>query len=256
MAAIASYPVYTYNILPFGTENGATLVASVISADTTATALLLNCAPGVDGGPTDQCALTDARVTFGPWAQMTPPPNANTGVWDAQMVLTDDVVPTITTTIPTDSPTPKPDETTLEDLPTSLSVHCDITGTTIPAACTWTQVGATDSAPLTITRTGTGLNIFAPTPVPIYITAGVDKLDALASSDTPSNITTNPSNGITTQTSNSSSRATGAPSISSQNTTTTPSATAPVHTGAASSSRGVHLGSIGLLVLAASVLFL
>jgi len=113
----------TVDLLLFNTEPyplGPALGASVLYANPTATAYVLNC---MNGTNPDACGTYNQSVTIGPWAQTSA--GAATGVYDAYINLS------------TQSAT--------------VSVHCDMSST-VPATCTMTQnLGGSDMPGATAT---------------------------------------------------------------------------------------------------------
>ncbi|KAK5122834.1 hypothetical protein LTR85_003749 [Meristemomyces frigidus] len=144
----------TTSLLLFNTDPQP-LVASVISADATATAFLLNCRQGTDS---NDCGTYDESVTIGAWAQTSPAPASTaSGVYDVLVSMD-----TFT-----------------------LSIHCAMSAT-VPATCTEVNIGGNNDGTPTVTFTspatddednGWGY-------LPVTITAGQEKLAAVSASAT------------------------------------------------------------------------
>ncbi|KAK4550728.1 hypothetical protein LTR36_000307 [Oleoguttula mirabilis] len=142
----------TTSLLLFDTDPQP-LVASVISADATATAFLLNCREGTDS---DDCGIYDASVTVGAWAR-TSPSAASTG---ASQVY---------------------DYFVSEDTWT-FSIHCGMSAT-VPATCTQINIGGNDGTPtITFTSPATDDGDEGWGYLPVTITAGQEKLAAATAS--------------------------------------------------------------------------
>ena len=143
----------TVDLLLFNTEPyplGPALGASVLYANPTATAYVLNCMNGTNPAA---CGTYNQSVTIGPWAQTSA--GAATGVYDAYINLS------------TQSAT--------------VSVHCDMSST-VPATCTMTQnLGGSDMPGATATAAvwttpASNYSAFSWGYMPVTITAGQQKL--------------------------------------------------------------------------------
>jgi len=107
------------NLLLFDTDPQA-LVASVISANPTATAYLLNCREGTDS---DDCGTYNESITVGPWAAASA--TATTGVYDLNLI---------------------------EQGEFTFSIHCAMSQT-VPATCTTINIGGNNDGTPTATYT-------------------------------------------------------------------------------------------------------
>ncbi|GAM87081.1 hypothetical protein ANO11243_051020 [Dothideomycetidae sp. 11243] len=154
--------IFTYNLPGFRDINK-NVAASVISVNPTATALVVNCVEGV-GNQT--CDVSDVTLTFGSWAQITPPPTASTGVFDISVTLT------------TDDNVSAGDKT-----PKTFSMHCDIASTTIATRCTTINAGvdAENNGKPTATFSNLDPSVYAGVPVTITVTAGLEKFASATS---------------------------------------------------------------------------
>ncbi|KAF2150430.1 hypothetical protein K461DRAFT_295713 [Myriangium duriaei CBS 260.36] len=217
----SSTSVLTYNLV--GIDPNQTLVGSVISADSTATALLLNCPSGTDS---DDCGIYNASVTFGPWALATPPPSASTGTYDMHI---------------TEAGDPDATGTATADAPWTFNVHCQVVSTTQINVCTTTNIGGNNDGTPTATLTNPDPTDYGATKIPITITGGLEKLAAASSSTSGSGS----GSGSTS--------ASGSGSGSGSSTGTSAAATGS-HTGAASNVYGVNIGTLGLFGLLTALL--
>ncbi|KAF2150429.1 hypothetical protein K461DRAFT_280438 [Myriangium duriaei CBS 260.36] len=214
--------VVTYRLI--GLNSLEAYHASVISANPTATALQLNCAPK-DGG---ECNIPTATLTFGPWAQATPPSDASTGVYDLIVTMAAETA------------------TGSSAAQATFKAHCSITSTSVPSVCTQTEFDGSASSSVDIsTNTET---VYAASQVPITITAGYEKL-AAASSTVASSSHASASGSSASSTASATS---GSSSVSSSGTSAAATAS---HTGAASNVYGASMGNVGLLSLVAAFLF-
>lgn len=131
------------------------LVASVISADATATAYLLNCDQETDSS---DCGVYDESVTIGAWARTSPTPALTaSGAYDVFVSM---------------------DTWT-------FSIHCAMSAT-VPATCTEVNIGGNNDGTPTMTFTSPAAddadNGWAY--MPVTITAGQEKLAAVSASAT------------------------------------------------------------------------
>lgn len=150
VAAPNSTVVSTYNL--YGLERQTAYVGSVIDANPSATTLQLNCIPTDTG---NACEVSNAIVTFGQWAQMTPPATASTGINDIVVGYVQD---TATATV---------------------TMNCGMVSYTIPSTCTVTWASnptLTGTVYTTINPNGTVTQSAAP--VTVTITAGANKLSS------------------------------------------------------------------------------
>ncbi|KAF2150425.1 hypothetical protein K461DRAFT_295708 [Myriangium duriaei CBS 260.36] len=158
----SSTTVATYNLIEFSNDNGPYL-ASIVSADPTATTLVLNpdttCAP--TACPTHHIIFPNITLTIGQWALIPPP--VTTGAWDWVRTQTDGILPKgVTGTL-------------------TWSDHCDISGS-VAVQC----VTSINNNRTPVTETGTELQSAGLTlaEVEITVTAGAEKLAAITASDT------------------------------------------------------------------------
>lgn len=157
-----------------------TLPASVVGADATATTLYVTC----QDSELREC---DYTITFGPWAHVTPPPQASTGTFDRNETIV---------FIPYNSTGPYPAYSSVKNLETGhWHMHCNMISTTIVHYCTTTYhyspatdidpfistTAAFDSEALSMDHLGMGFQPFA-------ITAGAEKLLSSTSSTSSSQI--------------------------------------------------------------------
>ncbi|GAM87073.1 hypothetical protein ANO11243_050940 [Dothideomycetidae sp. 11243] len=157
----ASTSIVTYAIL--GGDATKPQNGSIISANPTATALMLNCAT-----TEIWCRIPTLTITIGPWAQASPPASASTGTFDMTKVETvgpEDGSPGSTIT---------------------MTTHCDMTSTLTPAVCTTAyfqdpSLHATSSGGLIPSE---DLSLYTFAPQPITVTAGLEKL-AVATTTAP-----------------------------------------------------------------------
>ncbi|KAF2156496.1 hypothetical protein K461DRAFT_265875 [Myriangium duriaei CBS 260.36] len=224
MSAVQS--VVSWN-LPGGVDNSTTSYTywgSVISANPTATTVAISCTPCLDLNPT---------MTFGPWAQITPPPNvAATGAYDA--VITFPILDSNFSATGHGSSFAVSTETNADGKPAmqTFSVHCDMVSTTVAAACTEKYFGAAPAENSSTTSSTSLSSQYGISLTPVTITAGLDKLASITSTG-----------GAAQPTSTSKSNNPTGP--------TSASATAG-HTGAASSVYGVNSATLSLLGLLAA----
>jgi len=159
------------------------LVGSIIKADATATAFHVTCNDNVKDDVNDNAkkhaCSHDFYVTYDQWAILPTPP-VTTGTWDVHGTVAD-IEPAYTT-----------------------SLHCQVTGT-VPHICTSIGSGGRKK-PLMGTMTTTfKKNEFTLTPVPVKITAGLDKLPSTTSLITISPTSTSTASNSSTLISSSSS---------------------------------------------------
>ncbi|PNS19637.1 hypothetical protein CAC42_7481 [Sphaceloma murrayae] len=202
-------------------------VGSVISANPSQTAIVLNCAPGLDSS---ECGYYNLSVTVGPWAASTAAPNLPaTGSYDMYMAM--------------DSGS-EPESDGNQGF--TFGVHCDVTSRTIPAVCTTTNIGGNNDGTPTLTITNPGAsensNDYALSLVSLTLTAGAEKLSAAATATAGGASSTGTSTGTSSMASSGSkSMSTGA--------SMTGSGASASQTGAASV-YSVNIGTVGLLFMA------
>ncbi|KAF2150421.1 hypothetical protein K461DRAFT_295704 [Myriangium duriaei CBS 260.36] len=136
----------TYNFIDL--EPSRSYHASVVAADPTATTLLLT-AP-------DFASLT-VSVTFGAWAQVTPPPNADSGVWDSLVTI--------------------PQVSHPENV-VSYSERCEVAARTA-TKCTFSNDGKVQ------TRTQLASGTFSVAAMAVTVTAGAEKLATVTPAGSP-----------------------------------------------------------------------
>ncbi|KAF4548561.1 Hypothetical protein D9617_27g045290 [Elsinoe fawcettii] len=199
------------------------IVASVISANPSQTALVVNCPSGTDGS---DCGYFDLSITVGPWAAATPPPNLPaTGRYDMYMAMNSGS---------------EPDANGNEGF--TFSIGCDMTSRTVPSVCTSVNIGGNNEGVETSTFSVTGTDTVDFALASVTVTAGAEKLSA-ASTATLVAPSTTASGGST-------SSATPARGSASGATSATGSAAAPSQTGGAAGAYSVNVGTMGLLALA------
>ncbi|GAM87082.1 hypothetical protein ANO11243_051030 [Dothideomycetidae sp. 11243] len=163
--ATSTQSIFTYNL--GGIDSGSQqYVGSVISANPTATAIVLNCNPNNDTYA--PCPIQDASYTFGPWAQITPPPNAPvTGTMD--LLYTDLEVDTMSILQTT--------STSESYVPATISLHCEVSALTRTFCLPKTLAGGVPGA----TQTPLASSDFAVWPFTVTVTAGLERLAAATS---------------------------------------------------------------------------
>ncbi|KAF2150422.1 hypothetical protein K461DRAFT_295705 [Myriangium duriaei CBS 260.36] len=204
----ASTSVTTYNIPEF--PSNVTYLASVVAADPTTTTLILY-------GPTafDEVTLS---IAFGSWAQITPPPQVDQAIWEMYW---------------------KPSYTRNPLRPIIFGEYCEVSsGAAVQCAITHPS-GETST--LNSQDSSWDASYYSLRPVPLTITAGLEKL---------SSATTAPSDVVTT-TPTSPTRA-GISSAHESSATFAPSTGSNSSSNAASNALGTNVGTVGLLVLVAS----
>ncbi|KAG8624392.1 hypothetical protein KVT40_007459 [Elsinoe batatas] len=207
-------------------EGSAGIVASVISANPTQTAMVVNCPAGTDG---NDCGIYNLSITVGPWAAATPPPNLPaTGRYEMYMAM--------------DSGS-EPDADGNEGF--TLSIGCDVTSVTVPSVCTSINIGGNNDGVETSTFTNPDSE-YALTLADVTFTAGAEKLVA-ASTATGS---------MPSSTGASSSGSAGSTSSAVSGSRSTSAGVSPTSSGLGASQTGaanvygVNMGTMGLLALA------
>ncbi|GAM87076.1 hypothetical protein ANO11243_050970 [Dothideomycetidae sp. 11243] len=237
MPTTSNVSVYSWNIPNVAAGPQAQVLGSVVRVDAIATTLYLNCVETHDyDDETDPsyCYLFNATMTLGPWAQITPPPGASTGVFDLDFDIPESIIgPPITTTISSNS-----EEETIETQ-SSFKWHCQMTATTLAAECNATGFSPQWTYTLPITDAA-NLSYWNAVPVPITVTAGAEKLASLTSGAS-----------TTAAKSTASSRSTVASGASSRSGTgsASPATATATKTGGATKSVEVKLRTVGLLAL-------
>ncbi|GAM83636.1 hypothetical protein ANO11243_016240 [Dothideomycetidae sp. 11243] len=236
-----STSLVTYNIL--SRYPTATLNASLISADATATALFFPCffSSGEAG-----CESENVTVTVGPWAQVPPLSATRTGVVDMLQVNTYSIADFLHTITTTDSLGETITTGPMVTQTSTYSIHCAVTLTApstasvVASHCVTSWATRADS-PFPFVPQPTQTTGFFVVPQPILITAGLEKFEESDASKGTSSRKTSSSRHTSRSTStNATETATG----------TTSSATATgTHSGAASAARSAGLGTLGLAAL-------
>ena len=243
MSLLTGSPVYTFNL--FGFDETFTYTGSVVSVDATATAIAL--------GSND--AGMNGTVTFGEWAQVTPPPGHNSGVFDGYISVNPDVetLPATDTAIPTAIASYKGAWDT-------FSIHCAVTDATIATVCTISDIAGPGVTPEVTAVTEpvdapTSDAIYA-TPVAVIITAGAEKLASFDSASGVAAITSASGSAPSPHsTSKSGAKTTDSASKTSSALTGTSSTAAATAKGGAAST-GVSISAVAVLGLVASLFVL
>ncbi|GAM83700.1 hypothetical protein ANO11243_016890 [Dothideomycetidae sp. 11243] len=158
-------------------ESDQTLYASVVGANPTATTLVIECFSG------DYCPYSNATYTYGPWAQITPPPDASTGVFDMRFTTTYGEPDNTAKIYLTGTDGKTITGVSLDSYTQTYSMHCQLTNFTVPTVCTTTDIDAWSLlSTLKPTATITDPDFVMFTPLPITITAGLEKLAATTAS--------------------------------------------------------------------------
>ncbi|KAF2150426.1 hypothetical protein K461DRAFT_176354 [Myriangium duriaei CBS 260.36] len=157
-----STTVVTYS-LP-GISAGDYFSASVIDANPTATTLLVNCPYEL----AHECGKDPITLTFGQWAQITPPPGASKdGTYDLQMHMGIDVVGTQLQI-----------DNEYGTMTATVGAHCEMSGGR-PAVCTSSMAGVTvPGITPVVTYTSPPTDAFGMAKASFSVTAGADKLAA------------------------------------------------------------------------------
>ncbi|GAM87070.1 hypothetical protein ANO11243_050910 [Dothideomycetidae sp. 11243] len=227
----ASTSVTTWGIS--GGNASQAVVGSIVSADATATAVFLTC-PGAetDAEIYDYCDNYNITMTFGPWAQITPPPSASTGVVDMQDVIT--FPNSFWNTSLVDQ------ESSMEMVTGTWSAHCDVVSTTVITSCTIKTEVSVSVPNATVTSLSPESQYWGIRPQPVTITAGLEKLSSAA--------TASPTKGSSASSAKSTVSSTGS------STSTSGSAAVSASATGAASVYAVNTGTLGLLGLVAAFL--
>ncbi|GAM87071.1 hypothetical protein ANO11243_050920 [Dothideomycetidae sp. 11243] len=167
MSSSASSSITTWN-LPGGNASE-TVAGSIININPTATTVFLTCPDRDDVDQFIYCNMYNMTMTIGPWAQMTPPPDASTGL----------VAYVQTATFPNSWwATPYTQMSSIDWITGVYHGHCDVTSATVVTSCTYSANVSVYVPNATITELSPAPSTWGIAAQAVTITAGLEKLSS------------------------------------------------------------------------------